>query len=386
MTTDNLTWVAARASGLLGYLLVTASVALGLALSLKVRTPTWPRYVTTEVHRRVALMALVFSVVHGITLWLDPFQAFTPGELIVPMASHYRPLWVALGIIAGDLAVAIYLSDRLRTRGSYPWWRRLHYLTFVAWILVTLHGLGAGADSRTPWAIDIYAAGTLLVVGLIAIRLWPLDGIRKPAVMALAALGIWLGGVWAVTGPLQPGWNTVADNGNGSGQTSAGQDLAALGPTTASGEREGGENESEDDDRPRPAPTTGARPQASLAAPVGAGPIAYPFQARFVGRISQVQQADGTWLATIVGDLGGAVTGQMSLDGTQTAAGTLQYARFRLIVNGVGCDGTMRTGERGRLSATCTTASGQRLSLQITLQSTADGTVSGTVSTRREDD
>ena len=215
MTTDNLTWVAARASGILGYLLVTASVSLGLLLSLKIRTTSWPRYVTTEVHSRITLMALVFTAVHGVALWLDPFQAFTPGEIVVPFNSHYRPLWVALGIIAGDLVLALYLSDYLRTKVNYAWWRRLHYATFAAWVLVTLHGLGSGSDSRTPWSIELYAAGTLLVLGLIAIRLWPFDGIRRPAVMALVAAGVWLGGVWAVTGPFQPGWNAIANNGNG---------------------------------------------------------------------------------------------------------------------------------------------------------------------------
>ncbi len=378
MTTDNLTWVAARASGLLGYLLVTASVALGLALSLKVRTPTWPRYVTTEVHRRVTLIALVFTLLHGITLWLDPYQAFVPGELLVPLASHYRPLWVALGIIAGDLALALYLSDRLRTRGAYPLWRRLHSLTFVAWILVTLHGLGSGADSRTPWAIEMYGVGTLLVVGLIVIRLWPFDGIRKPTVMALLALGLWLGGIWTVTGPLQAGWTTIANNGFGSGQAAV-----ALDPTTAAAERDGNEAQG---GGPATNLAGDAGPQPGLPAPVGSGAITNSFRATFVGRISQVQQADGTWLATIVGNLSGTVNGQMSLQGPQTATGALQSASLRLIVNDVGCDGTMRTGERGRLSATCTTAAGQRLSLQIQLQSSADGTVSGAVATTRGDD
>jgi sulfoxide reductase heme-binding subunit YedZ len=220
MTTDNLTWVIARASGMVGYLLVTSSIAFGIALSLKVRSPSWPRFVTTEVHRRVTLLALVFTAVHGVTLWLDPFTAFTPPEIVVPLASHYRAAWIALGIVASDLMLALWLSERLQRRIGYGWWRRLHYLTFAAWALVTVHGLASGSDTRTPWAAAIYAAGTLLVLGLLLYRLWPLDTFRRLAVLTVAAASIWLLGWWAVTGPLRAGWNDVANDGNGSGQRS----------------------------------------------------------------------------------------------------------------------------------------------------------------------
>jgi hypothetical protein len=388
VTTDNLTWVAARASGILGYLLVTASVSLGLLLSLKVRSASWPRFVTTEVHSRITLMALLFTALHGVMLWLDPFQAFTPGEIVVPFASHYRPLWVALGIIAGDVVLALYLSDYLRTKVNYDWWRRLHYATFVGWILVTLHGLGTGSDSRTAWSVALYAAGTLLVVGLIAIRLWPFDGVRRPAVMAIVAAGIWLGGVWAVFGPLQPGWNAVANNGNGSGQAGAAQGAGAEGPQVASVGRE-------DDERVRPSQSpmpaqvtspTAAAPLSTLRPATTSGPIPARFQATLAGTVSQAQQPDGSWQVHILGDLSGMVTGQLQLDGPQTATGALGTSQLRLVLNGVACDGTLRTGERGRLSASCITSAGQRLALQVQLQSAMDGLVTGIVATGRTDD
>jgi sulfoxide reductase heme-binding subunit YedZ len=237
VTTDNLTWVVARASGIVGYVLVTAAVAFGIGLSLKVRSVAWPRFVTTEVHRRISLLALVFTIVHGVTLWLDPFMAFTPLEVLVPFASHYRAAWVALGIIAGDLMLALWLSERLQRRIGYAWWRRLHYLTCAAWVLVSVHGLASGSDSRTAWGAAIYGAGTLLVLALLFYRLWPLDTFRRSAVMTVAAAGIWLLGWWAITGPLRSGWNEVANDGNGSGQrsTSLVQIDLPLSPTAGAG-------------------------------------------------------------------------------------------------------------------------------------------------------
>ena len=45
------------------------------------------------------------------------------------------------------------------------------------------------------------------------------------------------------------------------------------------------------------------------------------------GTITQVQQADGSWLVHILGDLSGTVSGQLQLDGPQSATGALQAAQ-----------------------------------------------------------
>ncbi|HLJ67726.1 MAG TPA: hypothetical protein VKX16_10250 [Chloroflexota bacterium] len=47
-------------------------------------------------------------------VWLDPFMAFGLNEIMVPCASHYRPLWRALGIVAAYLMAAIWLSERVQ--------------------------------------------------------------------------------------------------------------------------------------------------------------------------------------------------------------------------------------------------------------------------------
>ena len=53
------TWDVARAGGLMAYLLLTLSVALGLALSLRWQRPRWPRLITNELHGFVTLLSLV---------------------------------------------------------------------------------------------------------------------------------------------------------------------------------------------------------------------------------------------------------------------------------------------------------------------------------------
>ncbi len=181
-------------------------------------------------HQFITNLALVFAIVHGLATWIDPFTAFAPAEVLVPLASHYRPIWVAFGIVTGYLLAALWISERIRPLIGYAWWRRFHVVAFVAYLLATVHGLSTGSDTRTPWAIGLYTASLAAVSILVAWRLLPSGpNVRRRPV--LAAIGVILVAdlaLWAALGPLRPGWNEVANNGQGSGQ--AGQTLPPTGP------------------------------------------------------------------------------------------------------------------------------------------------------------
>ncbi len=217
-----LLWETARAGGMVAYLLATASVCLGLLLSLKVRSKSWPRFVTDGLHRHVTLIGLVFTAIHSAAVWFDPFTAFAPAEVFVPFVSHYRPLWIALGIVAAYLLIAVWASEWLRPHIGYRWWRKLHYASFGVFVLATLHGIGAGSDTATWWGVAIYALSVGSVVGLLAWRLWvavaPEDRAPSLAMLGVATLAL---AAWTLVLPLQPGWNAIANNGNGSGEANA---------------------------------------------------------------------------------------------------------------------------------------------------------------------
>lgn len=218
MTAESVTWDVARASGLLAYVLVTLAVAVGIALSLGWKSAVWTRFVTNETHRFLTLLALVFTAIHGETVLIDPFIGFTPLEVLVPFASHYRPLWIALGVVGGYLLAAVYASEWLRPRIGYAWWRRFHGLAFVVYVLATLHGLGTGSDARTAWAVLLYGGSVVLVGMLLILRLLPEPPkLARPGLLVLCGVALVVGVLWAWTGPLQPGWNVIANNGNGSG-------------------------------------------------------------------------------------------------------------------------------------------------------------------------
>jgi methionine sulfoxide reductase heme-binding subunit len=232
MIDHTLSWEVARVGGMIAYLLVTASVAVGMLASLKLRSPRWPRFVTTELHRYTTVLALVFSAIHGLAVWLDPFTGFSPGEVFVPFASHYRPLWVALGIVSGYLLLSVWASEYVRGRIGYAWWRRLHFSAFGVFSLASLHGIATGSDTASPWGLALYTLSVGVVLVLVVWRLLAGgDTIgRAVGIVASGAVVGWLV-VFTLTGPALAGWNTIANSDNGSGASDAW--LAAHPPAAA---------------------------------------------------------------------------------------------------------------------------------------------------------
>jgi hypothetical protein len=86
-----LTWYLARASGVVAYILLTVLVVVGVGLAGKVRL-TRPRFAVVDVHRFGSILVGVFIAVHATTLALDSYLPFSVTQLVVPFASHYRPL------------------------------------------------------------------------------------------------------------------------------------------------------------------------------------------------------------------------------------------------------------------------------------------------------
>jgi predicted ferric reductase len=166
-----MTWYVARAGGLTALVLLTVSVCLGLALSLRVQSRRWPRFAIEDVHRFAGTLTGVFIVLHGAALLVDGYLPFSLRDLVVPGVAPYRPLWTAVGVVSAELLAALAVANRLRDRLSYRFWRRTHYLNFAVWTLAVLHGLISGSDTATPWAVGLYIACISSVAFLTAARL-----------------------------------------------------------------------------------------------------------------------------------------------------------------------------------------------------------------------
>jgi methionine sulfoxide reductase heme-binding subunit len=170
MKSDPTFWILARASGLVAYTLLTASILAGIVLKARPFGRALRPATVTDLHRFLALLGLTALALHGATLVLDDVVSISPAALIVPGLVPYRPLSTALGVLAGELMLLVYASFSLRKRIGNRAWRRLHWLTYLVFALATLHGLAAGSDSHQLWTLTLYSAATGAVITAAAWR------------------------------------------------------------------------------------------------------------------------------------------------------------------------------------------------------------------------
>ena len=164
MKTDPTFWLLARASGLTAYALLTASVLAGLVLKSRPFGRALKPSSVTDVHRFLALLGLGMLGLHAGSIMLDATVKMPIAGLFVPGASPYRPASVAFGVLAAELMVLIYGSFSVRKRIGGRNWRRLHWATYLVFVLGTAHGLFAGTDSSQPWARNLYLGAVGAVV------------------------------------------------------------------------------------------------------------------------------------------------------------------------------------------------------------------------------
>lgn len=146
-----LTWYIARASGIIGWALVSASVLWGLALSTKIFhkrvRPAW----LLDLHRFLGAGAVVFTAIHVVAIVLDSYTDFGLVEVLVPFTGTWHPLAVAWGVIGLYLLAAVEVTSLLRRHLSKRAWRATHFLSFPLFGLSTIHLLTAGSDVSNGW-------------------------------------------------------------------------------------------------------------------------------------------------------------------------------------------------------------------------------------------
>ena len=165
-------WYLSRSAAIVGYLMLWASMVLGLAITNKLAR-AWPGGPTfAALHEHTGWLGLVLSAFHGFILIFDGYIGYSLTQIVVPFASaNYRPLWVGLGQIAFYLMALVVLSFYLRRWISYRVWRVLHYLSFAVFGLGLLHGLLSGTDSAGLPMLLVYWSSALSVAGLLVYRI-----------------------------------------------------------------------------------------------------------------------------------------------------------------------------------------------------------------------
>jgi sulfoxide reductase heme-binding subunit YedZ len=150
----------ARASAFVAFACYTLVVAWGIALSARVWRPPAPHM---AYHRFLASLGLVAVGIHIGALMLDRYARVTVASLV---GLDPRP-----GVVAGAAALWLVLALPLSfTLKQARWmsqraWRSLHYFGYAVWALSLVHGIAAGTDSRSLFALALYGASAAIVGG-----------------------------------------------------------------------------------------------------------------------------------------------------------------------------------------------------------------------------
>jgi methionine sulfoxide reductase heme-binding subunit len=202
-------WYLTRSTGVVGLLLLTLAVALGVVDVHRWSSPRWPRFALDTLHRNVSLLAMAFLAVHVLTSVIDSFAPISVIDVFIPFAGSYRPFWLGLGALSLDLLLAVTISSLLRRRLGFASWRAIHWLAYASWPIALLHSFGTGTDVKSGWLLALSVVCLLAVLGAVAARAisgWPEHlRARSAALGGAGAFSLFLL-LWLPGGPLGSEW------------------------------------------------------------------------------------------------------------------------------------------------------------------------------------
>jgi DMSO/TMAO reductase YedYZ heme-binding membrane subunit len=178
---QQLWWFVARASGLVSWFLCTLAILWGVALSTRLLgkrpTPAW----LLDLHRFLGALATIFAAVHVVAVVADSYVHFGITEVLVPLASSWKPGPVAWGIAGFYLLIAVELTSLARRRLPARLWRLVHTASLPLWVFSTAHLLTAGTDAGNAAVGSAVLLSASSVVFVVLVRILS-PGRRRGAV------------------------------------------------------------------------------------------------------------------------------------------------------------------------------------------------------------
>ncbi len=174
-------WYISRTAAVVAYLLLFASMCLGLTMRAQGLGKLLAKWRTFDLHQFTALLAMGFLAVHVFALLGDQYFSFGMKELLLPFASPYRPLWTTLGVLSLYAAVVVTFSFYVRQRIGMKAWRAIHYTSIAVFVGALIHGIKAGADITAPWMQGVYLATGMAAAGLFLWRFLVSQTPQQPA-------------------------------------------------------------------------------------------------------------------------------------------------------------------------------------------------------------
>lgn len=173
-------WIASRSAGLISWTMLSLSIVWGLQLSTKTMKKAIKRPWLLGTHQTLGGLATVFLLVHTVTLLFDKFTNFNLIDLFVPFSSSWHPVWVAWGVVGAWMLIAVEVTSLIKKHLSKKVWHSIHMLSFLLWIVGTIHGFLSGPDSQTMIAIATatFVAVPIFIMTILRLYLWVNEPIK----------------------------------------------------------------------------------------------------------------------------------------------------------------------------------------------------------------
>lgn len=178
-------WFIGRISGIASFIMFTVVICFGLLMTSKIllKYRAMMPSDALDTHMFTAtFVAFSLLIIHIISFIFDDYIKLKIPEIFIPFLlkrelmsslNFNLSLPVALGVISFYLAIVLLVTSHLRNKiVSNAVWRKIHYSSFLFYILFVIHGITAGTDTKEPWMLLIYSTSVILVVGLILLKIF----------------------------------------------------------------------------------------------------------------------------------------------------------------------------------------------------------------------
>ncbi|WP_329128728.1 ferric reductase-like transmembrane domain-containing protein [Streptomyces sp. NBC_01476] len=164
----------ARVAAIIAYVLMVATVGLGVVLRLRFMQQAVNRATFYGAHMTLALSAMIFGGIHGLTFLYQPVWKIDTARLIVPFSGGLQRIPVGFGILGTELAIAVACAVWLQRRLGYRRWLRVHQFAYAAFGLIWLHVFLVHPEPRHVNLVSVgIGAGAVTVLLAFLVRLLP---------------------------------------------------------------------------------------------------------------------------------------------------------------------------------------------------------------------
>ncbi len=162
-------WFLSRGTALVSFVFLWISMVLGLLISAKVAKFFPGAFTANDLHQFVSIGGLVTGLIHGLLMLGDKYMDTNLFQILAPFTFvKYRPVWVGVGQLCFYFWLVTVISFYIKKRIGYKAWRTTHYLSFLTFAGMLVHGILSGTDTGTPWVNWMYwiSAGSILFLTL----------------------------------------------------------------------------------------------------------------------------------------------------------------------------------------------------------------------------